>query len=121
LISFSIMTGEPMKEPSGKYRLPNGEVTTMKNIQAMTGKCWKKIKQCFEFYDYQTAWEMLDVDLRYLNHGRKVYRFDSGAYTTAKLLGDFYGVSKTTVQRYYRKADKDYTKANQLLAGIGGK
>ena len=96
--------------------MPDGSVTTLKNLIGLTGCSEEKIRKSFKGNDHHEAWELLETDLRCLNHSFKVYRFDNGHYTTARLLGKFYGVSQTTVQRCYRKAGKDPVKANALLA-----
>jgi len=96
--------------------MPDGTVTTLKNIMSLTGCSEEKIRKSFKGNGHKDAWILLGTDLRCLNHGRKVYRFNNGQYTTAERLGSFYGVSKTTVQRCYRKSGKDPVKANALLA-----
>ena len=75
-----------------------------------------KVRDLFSKHSPEKAYSLIDKDQRSLNGQRNIYFNDQGVSASSQELGDYYGVSRSTVQRKYRECNKDWRKANPLLA-----
>lgn len=100
---------------TGKYVDESGDVVSIAKISEKYGVSNCKVRRMFREFGPVEAYNVMNTDLRANNHRLKVYKFNDGSTATAERLGIHYGVSKSHVQRSYRRNNKNYTLANKEI------
>lgn len=108
---------KPNPSDNTKYLDEHGRAALQEDIANKYGVSRSKVKSLFDEYgDYRIVYQYINVDRRKGNGQRNVYFNDDGISTSSESLGEFYKVSRSTVQRIYRANKKDYRIANPILA-----
>lgn len=103
---------------TGKYLDEAGKPTSILLIAEKYQVSPCKVRRLFLEHRYEDVYKLIKKDMRKNNHREKVYKFDDGRISTSDGLAKHYGVSKSTIQRCYRDAKKEYLQANKLIEKV---
>lgn len=90
---------------------------TYRNLIALKYDCSPaKVKALFDQYsDYNDVYREITKDKRADNHAFEVYFAPDGSVSTAKKLAEYYGTSRSSIQRAWTLNGKCSVKANEYL------
>lgn len=101
---------------STRYVDESGQRTYRKVIAAKYGCSDAKVKFLFDRYDnYSDVYREITKDKRKDNHAFEVYFAPDGSVSTAKKLAEYYGTSRSMVQRAWTLNGKCSIKGNEYL------
>jgi hypothetical protein len=113
------------KDQSTKYNQridyvnEKGQPCYRADIAKEYGVSGAKVKDLFDKYPPYLVYQLISNDLRAGNGKRgnkgKVYALPSGVYCTSQEVADYYGISRSSIQRTWVNYNKDPVKANAYL------
>ena len=109
------ISGTSRRPPMGKYVDETGLVVTCLSLAIKYGTNEAKVRKAFSGNTPEKAHKILKTDLRVSNGQRGVYFLPDGTDTSSQKVADFYGVSRSVIQRAWTAHDKDPVKANAYL------
>ena len=99
-----------------RYVDKHGQQAYRGDIAKEFGVSPSKVKCLFDKYpDYRDVYKHISIDERKNNGEKDVYFLPDGTSSTAKKVGEFYGIGKFIVQQAWRDHDKNPVKANAYL------
>tara|TARA_R110000744_G_scaffold246942_1_gene363435 strand:- start:8367 stop:8822 length:456 start_codon:yes stop_codon:yes gene_type:complete len=97
------------------YVTKDGEQSSRMDIARKYGVLHTKVKYLFEKYSPEEAYRLINTDLRIANGQKGIYFLPTGESVSAQKLADFYGTSRSSVQRSYRDNNKDPALSNRAI------
>ena len=112
--------GISARPPTGKYVDEDGIPTTCLLIAIKNNASEAKVRKLFKDNTIEEAYRLVKTDLRSSNGQGGIYFLPCGTESTAEGVGEYYHVSRRTVQKYWADSGKDPVLANKCLTDSFG-
>lgn len=98
-----------------KYLDEDGQPAYRGDIAIKYGVSEAKVRDLFNKYHYEEVYRLISTDLRSKNGQGKIYALPCGEWASSQAVADFYGVSRSVIQRAWTAHDKCPIKSNEYL------